>query len=121
VKDTVNISETYRTKEFVKIKVAGQDFRKSTSQYIVLNSGEWTAYKVNSPVQQKCVISLQVKADHPAEIAFSVNHKSFNLNVNSTEWSEIKLDPQSFQKGENDLKVEVKSGDINLDWINIQL
>jgi hypothetical protein len=121
VKDTIGRSQTYRTDEPVKIQMLNKDKKsRKSDQVVVLNSGEWTAYKVNSPVQQNCVISLQVKADHPAEITFSVNHKFVSLNVNSTEWSEIKLDTQSFQKGENDLKVEVKSGAINLDWINIQ-
>jgi hypothetical protein len=40
--------------------------------------------------------------------------------VDATDWSEIKLDPQAFRKGENELKVEVKSGNVSLDWINIQ-
>lgn len=121
VKDTVTHSENYRTKEPVKIQVINQDKKaRKSGQVVELNSGEWTAYKVNSPDQQNGLISLQVKAKKPAEIMFSVNSKSVNLKVDSSDWSEIKLDLQAFRKGENDLKVEVKSGAINLDWINIQ-
>ena len=122
VKDTVNRSPNYRRGEPVKIQVINQDKKdRKSGQVIELNSGEWTAYKVNSPDQQNCVISLQVKATHPAEIIFTVNGKSVDLKVNSSDWSEIKLNQQAFRKGENDLKVEVKSGDIKLDWINIQI
>jgi endoglucanase len=121
VKDTVTNSETYRTNEPVKIQMLNQDKKSRKSDQVVeLNSGEWTAYKVNSPDQQNCVILLQVKVKQAAEIAFSVNGKLANLKVDSSDWSEIKLDPQAFRKGENELKVEVKSGNINLDWINIQ-
>jgi endoglucanase len=121
VKDTINHSVTYRTNEPVKIQMLSQDKKsRKSDQFIELNSGEWIAYKVNSPDQQNCVISLQIKATQAAEIAFSVNGKLENLKVDSLDWSEIKIGSQTFGKGENDLKVEVKSGAINLDWINIQ-
>jgi len=122
VKDTVTNSETYRTSEPVKIKMINQDKKaKKSEQFVELNSGEWTAYKVNSLVKQNCAISLQVKVVQAAEITFSINGQSVNLNASQADWSEIKLDPQALRKGENVLKVEVKSGEIKLDWINIQL
>ena len=122
VKDTITKSETYRKKEPVKIAVIKTEQKSINSgQSVILNAGEWTAYQVKSPDKLKCKVSLQVKAENPAEIIFRIDGKSVKLKVIQTEWSEIKLEPQAFRKGDNDLKVEVKSGSINLDWINIQL
>lgn len=115
VKDTATTSETYRKKEHVKIK----PITEKSGQAIALNAGEWTAYQVKSPDKQNCKVSLQIKSVQPAEIKLWINGKSFDLKVSQTEWSELKLDPQTFRKGENELKVEVKTGSISLDWINI--
>jgi len=46
VKDTVSHSANYRTKEPVSIQLLDNDKKpKVKGQFIVLNAGEWTAYK----------------------------------------------------------------------------
>ena len=120
VNDTLKKSVTYRKKEPVKIQLIGQDKRSSTGQFVELNSGEWTAYKIKSLDKLTCNVSVQIKAaGQPAEVVVWINGKSNILKVGLTEWTELKLKPQSFKKGQNDLKVEVTKGNINLDWINI--
>ena len=122
VKDTLSKSTSYRKKEPVKIQVIENDKRSLASgQIIALDAGEWTAYKFNATEKMTCKVSLQIKAvQQPAKVILWINGKSIDLNVSQTDWSELKINPQTFRKGENDLKVEVKNGSIMLDWINIQ-
>jgi len=118
VKDTAVTAETYRKKEPVKIILVNEDPK---GQAIELNAGEWTAYRVKSPDTKNYTISFQVKALQQTKILLWLNGKSFDLNITQNEWTEIKINEQTFQKGENELKVEVKTGSIDLDWINIQM
>ena len=122
VKDTVSRSAKYRTKEPVNIQLLDNDKKpKVNGQFIVLNTGEWTAYKFKATDKMKCKVSLQIRAiQQPAKVFLWINGKPVELNVSDTNWAEMKQDYQTFRKGENDLKVEVKSGSVNLDWINIQ-
>lgn len=122
VKDTVSRSANYRTKEPVSIQLLDNDKKpKVKGQFIVLNAGEWTAYKLKATDQMKCKVFLQIKAvQQPSKVILWINGKSVELNVSDTGWSEMKLADQTFRKGDNDLKVEVKSGSVNIDWINIQ-
>ena len=122
VKDTVSRSANYRTKEPVSIQLLDNDKKpKVNGQFIVLNIGEWTSYKFKALDKMKCKVSLQIKAiQPPAKVLLWVNGKSVEVNVSETGWTEMKLNDQTFLKGDNDLKVEVKSGSVNLDWINIQ-
>lgn len=121
VNDTVNNSANYRKNEPVKIEELGPG-RRSQGQFITLGLGEWTAYKCKSPGKMTCNVSLQIKAvGQPAKINLWINGKSIDLKVDRTEWAELKLKPQTFGKGENELKVEVTSGSIDVDWINIYL
>jgi hypothetical protein len=122
VNDTLSKSSSYRTNEPVKIQVIDNNKRSLASgQVIALQAGEWTAYKCQSPSKMTCIVSLRVKAvQQPAEIILWVNGQSNELIVSQTDWTELKLTPQSFRKDGNELKFEVKKGKVNLDWINIQ-
>ena len=120
VKDSIMNSLNYRKNEPVRIQGIGQDKASAAGQYVELSSGEWTAYKFNSLEKMTCNVSLQIKAaGQPAEVVLWINGKSNKLKVGQTDWTELKLKPQSFEKGQNKLKVEVTSGNIDLDWINI--
>lgn len=121
VKDTLTKSLSYRKKEPVKIKVVHSDRRElASSQVIELNAGEWTVYKFKSPEKKKYNVSIQVKTTgQPSEMKLIINGKPVNLKVDQTDLNELKLTPQLFKKGENEMKVEVKSGSVDLDWINI--
>jgi endoglucanase len=122
VKDTVNHASDYRKTEPVKIQVTESDKKARVStQFITLEAGEWTAYKCKSTEKHRFDVSLQIKAvDQPAEIILWINGQSNELKVNSTDWSDLKIEEQIFRKDENELKFEVKKGSVNLDWINIQ-
>ncbi|MDP4209291.1 MAG: cellulase family glycosylhydrolase [Bacteroidota bacterium] len=121
VKDTLAMSAHYRKKEPVKVVVINNDEHSLISgQVVELGAGEWTAYKIKSTKKAEYNVSLQLKAiDSPSSITVVINGKSTNLKVEQTEYSELKLNPQAFKQGENDIKVEVKTGRIGFDWINI--
>lgn len=122
VNDTLSKSGSYRTNEPVKIQVTDNNKRSLASgQVIVLEAGEWTAYKCQAPEKMNCRVSLKIKAvQQPAEIILWVNGQSSLLKVSQTDWTELKLNTQTFRKDTNELKFEVKKGSVNLDWINIQ-
>ena len=118
VKDTAFRAETYRKKEPVKTILINES---RSGQAIELIAGEWTAYQVKSQEKQKFDILLQVKANQPSVFVVWINGQSNEVKVEKSDWSEIKLNSQLFRKGENELKVEVKSGNIQLDWFNINV
>jgi endoglucanase len=121
VKDTLTKSTTYRKNEPVKIKVITNEQRSlSSGQVIELSAGEWTAYKVESLKKDKYNVSLQIKAkEKTAGINVWINGKKTSLKIESSEFDEIKLKPQTFRQGENNLKIESNEGSIAIDWINI--
>jgi len=120
VNDTIKNSTSYRKNEHVKIQGISLDKKNHTGQYVDLNSGEWTAYKLNSLAKITCNVSMYIKSDgQPAKVVLWINGKSNKIKLGQAEWTELKLKPQSFKKGQNDVKVEVTTGIIHLDWINI--
>jgi endoglucanase len=121
VMDTLTKSSEYRKNEPVKIKVINNDPKVlASSQMIELKAGEWTAYKIKSLKKEKYNVSLQIKSiEKTAEILLLINGKTTKIKVDQTDWTEKKIESQVFHQGDNDIKIEVKSGSINLDWINI--
>ncbi len=120
VKDTLKLSAHYRKSEPVKIQVIGNEKDLALGQVVELNAGEWTAYKVNSTEKVEYEVSLQLKViGQAAKIRFRVNGKSVDQDVSQSGFSEVKFGQQVFSVGENELKFEVISGSIQLDWINI--
>ena len=121
VNDTSIMSTNYRTEEPVKVEVINKNERSlSSDQAIDLIEGEWTAYRFSSLEKKQYHIKVKVKAiDQAADIILWVNGKSNSLHVHSMDWNELEVNPQVFRAGENKLKVEVKSGAIQLDWIDI--
>ncbi len=116
VKDTTSRSEFYRKNEPVKISLTAD----SRGQYITLNSGEWTSYRFKSPDTKRYQVSLQIKSESPQSgIVVTINGNRVTQEISSSNWTEIQLPQQFFQKGNNELIISVVSGSINLDWINI--
>ena len=118
VKDTLTRSSTYRIREPVPIKLPGN---KNFGQYIELNADEWVVYNCNSGSNSAYSLIVRAKSlQQPAQIILSVNGTRTSLKIGSTAWADFKTGTFRFIQGENHLKVFVKSGTIQLDWIDIQ-
>ncbi len=119
VTDTATMSVNYRKEEPVKIEVVNENKRSLISdQAIHLQTGEWTAYRVYSQEKKQYKITLKAKAVN-AKIDLVLNGKAVPVKINSENWAELELNSSEFVCGENNLKVLVKVGDLQLDWINI--
>ncbi|AHW60619.1 Cellulase (glycosyl hydrolase family 5) [Draconibacterium orientale] len=120
VKDTATMSANYRREEPVKVEVINSNKQSLISdQAIHLSEGEWTAYNFVSLQEKQYKMSFEIKTVGTADIVLRINGNRITKQVNASEWTEIELDPQVFTAGENELKVEVETGDIQLNWINI--
>jgi hypothetical protein len=118
VKDTASKSTYYRKKEPVQVKVFGNN---NSEQAIELVTGEWTSYKVNSPVQKNFAIVLRAKAiESPAEVSISINGKKTKLSIAATEWTEVIIEKAIFVAGENQLQLLVNKGTVQADWMDIR-
>ena len=118
VKDTLTMAISYRKQEPVKITVL-ENNRKEQGQAIELSADEWTAYQFSSPARDKYGLSLRIKAlQQPAVIRVQTDGKSTELKIPETDWTTRVLKPQIFRKGLHEIKIMVKSGSIQLDWIN---
>ena len=126
VKDTQAMSPVYRKKEPVRIESIngrrpgqgqGQGQAQAQGQAIKLNEGEWTSYKVNSDESVSYNISLRVSG--AGSVCLYVNGEKLYADVTETGWTEIKLNPVNFRKGENELKTEITKGSVSIDRIDI--
>lgn len=121
VKDTTTMSGSYRKEEPVKVDIIKSNNKSLISeQAISLSKGEWTAYHFNSLKEKQYKVSIKLKAvNQDAEVVLWINGNAIPISASTTAWSLQNLDPQVFHTGKNNLKVEVKSGAIQLDWIDI--
>ena len=121
VKDTLTKSSLYRIMEPVKIILIKNDSTSLASeQAITLSDHEWTCYQVKSVENKKYNMAVKVKAvGKPASVTLFVNGKPASIRISNTEWMELNLKPQRFQQGENKIKIYVKTGSIEFDWINV--
>ncbi|MDP4276009.1 MAG: cellulase family glycosylhydrolase [Bacteroidota bacterium] len=121
VKDTLTKSSFYRIMEPVKIVLIKNDSTSLASeQAITLSDHEWTSYRVKSVENKKYNMAVKVKAvGKPASVTLFVNGKPAGIRISNTEWMELNLKPQRFLQGENKIKIYVKNGNIEFDWINV--
>jgi len=118
VKDTVLKSAFYRTKEPIQVVPFGKD---STEQAIKLAKSEWVVYNCEALKPSLNSVTLHAKAmSKTAQIRLSINGMDTDLKIESSEWKDLNVNDQPFKTGENQIKVLVKTGNIQLDWIDIQ-
>jgi len=119
VKDSLTMASFYRKREPVKITVIENE-REEQGQAIELITDEWTAYQFSSPGRDKYNITIRIKAvQQPALIVFQINGKQTEIKITETGWDIRTLKPEIFKKGRHEIKVMVKNGKVDLDWINI--
>jgi hypothetical protein len=120
VKDTARKSAFYRQSESVLITTSGAATGKQSSQYITLNSAEWTAYSIASPANGNYEISLRARAGTtPAEIQLTIGDQVRSTTLANKSWSDVTIGTFSLHQGPNRIVVEVKKGAADLDWLDV--
>jgi len=88
---------------------------------IKLSTGEWTAYRINSPQAKSHRVTLKVKVEQqPAQVQISFNDQTQGITVDKTGWTQIPIGPAALQAGENRLQLSVKSGSVWIDWCSFE-
>jgi hypothetical protein len=119
VQDNNHLSKRYRLSEPVSINAYGTN-RRQSEQYITLNATEWTAYTISSDASRNYQITVKVKtATSPAEAQLVVGNQTRDVRISENSWSEIKLDAIALEQGTNRLVWRVKSGTVDLDWLDL--
>jgi hypothetical protein len=58
-------------------------------------------------------------ATSPAEAQLVVGNQTRDVRISENSWSEIKLDAIALEQGTNRLVWRVKSGTVDLDWLDL--
>ena len=118
VRDTLSKSAYYRTKEPVKVTPFGKD---NQEQAVELKEGEWVVFNVKSNIQFTRNVFVHIKAlTKPAMIVLSVNGAETGMKIESAEWIDLKVNAYKFETGENQIKVFIETGSVQLDWVEVQ-
>jgi endoglucanase len=119
VKDTNRLSKHYRLSEPVVIN-ARETNRRQSDQYITLNATEWTAYTIWSEAPKDYQITVKVKtANAPAGAELTLGSQVREALISGNSWSETKLGTIALEQGTNRLIWRVKSGAVDLDWLDL--
>ena len=122
VKDSAKKSQYYRTSEPVQIISADTD-QEDSEQVVTLGAGEWTAYTVNCKASNGDYETIvHAKAENtPAEAQLMIDDSPCDVNISTNAWNEINLGTHSLSSGPHRLKWLVKSGIVQLDWLEFRL
>ena len=119
VKDPERHSKFYRLSEPVSVTVTDSS-RRQTSQYITLDSTEWTSYTISSDAAKKYQVILRAKAATGSTTAeLTIGDKVRTVTLSDKNWSEINLGTIALSPGANRLKWAVKNGTADLAWIEL--
>ncbi|MGB4576896.1 MAG: cellulase family glycosylhydrolase [Paludibacter sp.] len=119
VVDNLKKSLFYRKDEPVQIKLESKDKDQFWSeQFIELQKSEWVVYKFKNLKSKKYQLSLRASSGTKAvKILIVINNKRINFNIKNKELTEIPIGNINLKKGENQIKIFVKSNTLNLDWL----
>lgn len=118
VKDLAQHSKFYRLSEPVTVHVTGTS-RWQSSQYITLDSTEWTSYTISSDAAKEYQVVVRAKAaGGPTTVELTIGDEVHALTLSNAGWNEIKVGTVGLASGENRLKWAVKTGAADLAWID---
>jgi hypothetical protein len=121
VNDPKHLSAFYRQSEPVSI-TSENGTRRQSSQYITLKASEWTAYTIDSRAPKDYEVSVRAKtAAVPAQIRLSIGGQARTVTLSQNEWSEVKIGTFTLAQGQNQLKLQVKTGAADVDWLEVNL
>jgi hypothetical protein len=121
IKDTVKKSEFYRKDEPVQIRLdVGNKELLTSEQSIELQQSEWVVYDFKCLDNKKHPLTLRASAGAaPAQLIIWINNKKVVFSVRSKDWSELAIGDYQLKKGDNKIKIQVKSKTLKLDWLRI--
>ncbi len=119
VLNTNTLSKNYRLTE--PVPVISQDAtRRQSDQYALLGAKEWTDYTIWSDSTRNYIISVKAKAVGGSAVArIIIGDQIRVVAISQDTWNEIKLDPVTLAKGNNDVKWLMTSGTADLDWLQL--
>jgi len=119
VLDTVNKSAFYRKNEPVKIQLDSKDKDQLWSeQSIELQQSEWVVYKFESLHNKKYQLMIRASAaTGPAQLILLINNKKTAFTVSKKDLGELTVGDFYLNKGDNKIRILVKSNNLKLDWI----
>lgn len=119
VLDKQKMSEFYRKKEPVQIKLDSIDKERSFSeQHIELQKSEWVVYNFKSLENKKYQLIMRTSAeDLPAKLILSINNKNVDFTVSNKDLSEVTVGDYYLNKGDNKIKILVEYNVLKLDWL----
>jgi hypothetical protein len=119
VLDTLNKSKFYRTSEPVQIKLDNENKNQSWSnQSVELQKSEWLVYDFNCLDNEKHQLTMNASTNAlPASLQIWINNKKVNFTANHKVLSEVIIGNFKLLKGENKIKILVKSNSLKLDWL----
>jgi hypothetical protein len=122
VLDTLNKSEFYRKSEPVKIKLDSKVKDQFWSdQSVELQKTEWLVYNFKSLEAKKHLLTMRASViDLPAALEIWINNNKVNLTLRNKDLSELKVGNFKLKKGENKIKILVKSNSLKLDWFKFK-
>jgi endoglucanase len=121
VRDNKQRSKFYRQTEPVPVTPDGGTRRRG-GQHITLAESEWTAYQVRADAAQDFAVVLRIKPGAaPVELECTVGSQTKVVKVTSQDWSDLSAGNFAFAAGVNQIKVRVKRGAVELDWLDIGL
>ncbi len=118
VLDTANKSKFYRKNEPVQIKLDSKDKEQFWSeQSIELQQSEWVVYNFESLYRKKHQLTIRASAVvAPASLTIWINNKKTVVNIIGKDLLEQAIGNYKLNKGDNKIKIQVKSGALKLDW-----
>jgi len=119
VLDTLNKSEFYRKNEPVQIKLDSEDKDQFWSdQSVELQKTEWLVYNFKSLDNKKHQLTMSASAnDLPTALEIWINNKKVLFTISNKDLSEVTIGSFKLKKGENKIKILVKSNSLKLDWL----
>lgn len=122
VLDSTHRSSFYRKNEPVQVKLDSKDDgRLRSEQSIELQKSEWVVYDFRCSDNKKHKLSIRASAwKAPAKFMISINKKESEFVINGKDLFENVIGDFSLNKGDNTIKILVKSNTLNLDWIKFK-
>jgi endoglucanase len=118
VLDTHKLSEYYRKDEPVKINLDSKvDDEYWSEQSIELQKSEWVVYTFKNLENRKYNLTIRAAASGAAELVVLINDREVKFNVTARDLTEVTIGDFTMKKGENMVKILVKSNSLKLDWL----
>lgn len=120
VKNPAQHSKFYRRSDPVSISVTAAG-RWQSSQYITLDSSEWTSYTISSEAAKTYQVIVRAKAANgPTTVELTIGGQVRTVTLSDTNWSEVSIGTVPLAPGTNRLKWEIKNGAADLAWIDLR-